>query len=481
MFVIMRNKNSNSNQDSLNSMAQSETTYKYEYPIHDMKTLKTAVNSSFDSFLKNLPLNVQNNLPFKNKLKNCKDSIIGILKGQGNILWEKLEKEVTKQLDEYKRSNIDLKGKQSRLGTMLVKTENGENLNTAQTDQDANVLSYKIEGKEQMIENLKSEISQLETENEKLQSTPIPVVKPPPTAERNARTNYKTKQQDIQQLTADYDQMRRNYSIKIQQASQAIETSKHEVEKLEMQLNSILSRISLMTRGNTKRLPEPNQTLNQEEKLRPVPKSNLPPIHPNLNNQGLPQLTTIPVELPEIPLSPKLSNENQIKHPRQIVSEPRNDLKERAFHRSTYKVQNDDPQNNVKNDDPLIPVPIPPRSVSGRISARRLPTPEMNKTDELLTNAQAVFEEADNFIKEINNEEKKTTPKEPDQPKQSPKKPKKKENEISFLPISEEEMKKVARPLTYNESQTPGTRIQSAKKAGYEFAFFFIAERIPKV
>ncbi|OHT16575.1 hypothetical protein TRFO_13183 [Tritrichomonas foetus] len=512
--------------------------------MNDLKSLSQSFNSCFDSFIRNLPDSSSNKSNIQDKIHSYHTTILQIINGKGQALWESLDQEIDKKLENIRSSNIDLKSKQGRLGASLIKAENESKETTESGISEINVLQVKVDHKETAIDNINAEILQLEAENEALAASPLPVIKPPPTAERNARISLKQKQQEVNSASAEYEKMKRDYFIQIQQCSQGIEKSKHEVEVLEMQLNSLLSRISLMNRAGTfnkrSHFDRQNEFREMENRHAELEKLDMASKYPPYKKQDFHSNNSA---LPQLKLSQKydISGSNvclvgerdfQIEETRQTVSEPRNDLKKHAFaklnlskHQATNAANEGGNENenhgqgkkdirSVKIEgEKTIHVELPSQPNSGRSPIRRIPTPchEKDRTDECLNQTQAAIKEADDFLAELSmtdllpaqtksesstkqNDDNKMDVKEPEEPKETshhrsppPVKkkppqipPKKKDGPISFLPISEEEVKKVARPLTCNEENQP-RRIQISKKKGYEIVFFHIAERIPKV
>lgn len=504
--------------------------------INDLKSLAQQLNAALDLSVRNFPVQPPQTQNFsKEKIISYTSAMKSIISGKSDELCDSVDNELNKRIEEVKKSNSSLKGKQSKLASSLLKIERDTNENKYQdpTESDKSVLLKKIEAKLSAIDNINAEILQLEAENEALQDTPIPTVKPPTTAEKKARISLKQKQQEFANLNNEYDKMKREFSIQIQQSSQGLEKSKKEVEVLEMQINSIQSRINLMNRaGNIS---------NQKRSLQETSTSKINKL-PSFNRSNGSNLPTLSLTTQCNVIEPHDVNETTDNYiPKKPSSEPQQSLRDLSFNRSNRPNR----ISSISDSESSQKVSRSPR--------QRVPTAEMDKTDKCLQEMSAAFLEAEQFLRELNafdddtsasksyqskegtstnndsieeidlntslidesiekvntenfNEEVKkgevkNKQKLVSEPKSSPSTPshrripalpktpnssgnprnQKKKDDISFMPISEEEMKKVARPLTCNESEKPGKRIPVNLRDGYELVFFHIAERVPKL
>lgn len=520
--------------------------------ISDIKTLVQHLNIALDSSMKNLPIQPTQIQHFsRNKIISYTSNIKSVISGHEDELWVNVENDLNKRIDEVKKSISNLKGKQSKLSSSLIKIERDSNENKLQDslESDKLVLLKKIEAKESAIDNLNAEILQLEAENEALQDTPVPTIKPPSTADKNARISLKQKQQEFSNVNSEYEKMKRDFSIQIQQSSQGLERSKKEVEVLEMQINSIQSRINLMNRAGAINLQK--HSLQETSKIPKLPNfvrpngSNLPTLSLSIQcNVIEPNNSEEDNSLPAI--NDNILNNDINDIPKKPSSEPQQSLREFSFNRSNRPIR---ASFISDSDSPLQ------QQKSNKIPKPRIPTAEMDKTDKCLQEMSAAFLEAEEFLKELNafdddnytnnkssqdqaesniidntndtiennddlyvqledqnsknddqietenKKDVKIKPKTVSEPKSSPCTPshrripvmpktpnsssnprnQRKKDDVSFMPISEEEMKKVARPLTCNESEKPGRRIPVNLRDGYELVFFHIAERVPKL
>lgn len=540
------------------------------YNIVDIKSLAQSLNAALDLVMENLPIQAKTQHFSKEKILSCTSAMKGILSGNGDQLWESVEKGINTQTDELKKSTSSLKSKLAKFASSYLKKDKDsfENKSQESSENDKSVLLKKIEAKDTAIDNMNAEILQLEAENEALQATPLPTVRQPSTAERNARISLKQKQQGFSNLNAEYDKMRRDFSIQIQQNSQGIEKSKRDIEKLECQINTIQSRINLMNKTGS--LPKRSlQEINKTPKLSQFNRtngSNLPTLSFSTQCNVIGTNNT-----DDNNMLPSIKNDDNYEPPRKPSSQPQQYLKEYAFNRTRNARAS-----AVSDSNPNLPKqPQQQQQPPKRIPRNRFSTEEKDKTDKCLQDMSAAFLEAEQFLKEINalpndndtitsngndniliqsdelkgndnvslqskqnetiqndnnddmfvefiesdgsetppekendngeddkiNAEIKPKPKPISESKSNPSSPthkrmpimpktpnnsnnprnQRRRDDISFMPISEEEMKKVARPLTCNESEKPGKRIPLSLREGYEMVFFHIAERIPKL
>lgn len=259
--------------------------------LTEIKYLYQSLSAALDSFICKIPIFIQCNQSTKSKVLSIKSAIDGILYGNGDQLWESFNQELDKRLEEIKRVNTRLK---------------------------------------------QNEYSSAE----------------PKKIQKNANANessilLKQKQQELYNLTTDYQNMKNSFSIQIQQVSQEIDKYKNDIEIINMQINSILNQI--MARNRSLNLSKNEADNIKKTNLhRPIIRSN-DSLLPQLNSSRQPIKLSSRVAFSASPHSNAIEN-NEIRYP---VSEPQMNGNQRAFYRSNRNLM---PVNNsgaANNDDSI--------------------------------------------------------------------------------------------------------------------------------
>lgn len=265
----------------------------------EIESLYQSLNAALDNFICKLPVFIQSNQQLKSKYISIKSAIDGILYGNGDQLWESFNQELDKRLEETKRINGRLRQYKN---------------SSAAQQQD------KINESDTII----------------------------PSATKNSANNLiKQKQQELNNLNMNYEKMKNSYTIQIQQELQEVDKYKRDIEIINMQINSILNRIMMLTRPINMSKSETDA----------IPKLN--PFRANIRSNGslLPQLNSSrqPIKNPRVAFSAlPLSNNvesNEIRHP---VSEPQMNTKSGAFHRGNrnlYSINNNASNKVISNND----------------------------------------------------------------------------------------------------------------------------------
>ncbi|KAK8863867.1 hypothetical protein M9Y10_011558 [Tritrichomonas musculus] len=155
------------------------------------------------------------------------------------------------------------------------------------------------------------------------------------------------RQQEIAYFNQNLEKNQYNYSVRIQQASQEVDKYKREIEIIEMQLNSMISRI-LMTKRTGNFQKREVENLNTHWGISRTNDSTLPQL--NLKKQSRLNSSNVSFK-PSSPLSKKENNE--MRYP---VSEPQigNSLeaynrRNRAYFSNSNHLNNKDDQCNYSN------------------------------------------------------------------------------------------------------------------------------------
>ena len=85
------------------------------YNIVDIKSLAQSLNAALDLVMENLPIQAKTQHFSKEKILSCTSAMKGILSGNGDQLWESVEKGISTQTDELKKSTSSLKSKLAKL------------------------------------------------------------------------------------------------------------------------------------------------------------------------------------------------------------------------------------------------------------------------------------------------------------------------------------------------------------------------------
>ena len=493
----------------------------------DLKNLYQNVNSCLDQLMKRLPDPTQNRLSkikYQDKIEGYKTTILQIINDKNvNIdkLWENIEKDLEKKIEETRYSVITFKGKTGMLGDSLIKAEaqieNKKKIDLSYSDE--NVLYLKIDTLKNKMVSIKSEIHILENANKSLNQSDIKGLDKSLTNMdefSELHSKIKQKQEDLNNLNTNYEQMKRDYLIQIQKCSTSLEKAKNANEILEMQLKSLQSRIMLMNHQGSfsKSIIEIKRPHNDN----PHPQNNLPSLRKLTNTNKDMKVSKSHDEI----ISNKKeflekSRENITKYHTSITQEIALNQKNDDPAPESFMNENKEEEEQIENPNPLNTISPPKRILT--------PSVEKDKTDHILQNTQKTMNEAECIISELglnneddfnynddfyntdhnnanddfhpsddfnnsdyfnkNDDDNDNTKTEPEESNQTESDSKSTESDkvpkcddISFMPISEEEVKRVARPII-SKSNDLIKRIPLSKQ-GYEFAFFQIAERVPR-
>lgn len=223
------------------------------------------VNSGLEALMKSLPDHIKPGSDFKANL----DSYQTILRCRATAYldadhWEEVDQELTKQIEAVRAEIIDLKGKSNRQAKSLVKIEKEEYIEDPNTTE-MNILVAKVDKKEKRLAAVQEEIANLERENEEVQNdlNNGTAPKPPVTAIREKRSQISGIQQESAQIEKDWNTTQRENNIKVTKITQNIQTLENENNLLEMQINSLVSRIDLMTQAA--KVPKKSYSQRQKE------------------------------------------------------------------------------------------------------------------------------------------------------------------------------------------------------------------------
>lgn len=296
----------------------------------EIKSVHQTLKAALDSFILNLPTFLQNDDPLQNQIQKIKFTISGILNGQGDELWNSYNKELDKRLEEAKLINIRLKQNQANSSAAFLKNEK-------KTKSNQSILKTEIsDSKNPKYDELKH---QNEEEEEAIQKNPI--------SKHDIHELIEMRQQEIAYFNQNLEKNQYNYSVRIQQASQEVDKYKREIEIIEMQLNSMISRI-LMTKRTGNFQKREVENLNTHWGISRTNDSTLPQL--NLKKQSRLNSSNVSFK-PSSPLSKKEINE--MRYP---VSEPQigNSLeaynrRNRAYFSNSNHLNNKDDQCNYSN------------------------------------------------------------------------------------------------------------------------------------